>query len=81
MRVGILEKLPILHTKSAIFAFLLRVRSYANEALMSLPVGKNLCGMENFQYFEYLDLIYSALLSDNRAKSWHLVGTDKTYLQ
>ena len=37
--------------------------------------------MENFQYFEYLDLIYSALLSDNGAKSWHLVGTDKTYLQ
>ena len=25
---------------------------------------KNLCGMENFQYFEYLDLNYSALLAD-----------------
>ena len=40
MRVGILKKLPILHTKSAIFTFLLRVRSYANEAVTSLLVGK-----------------------------------------
>ena len=68
----------ILNRPFSLFFFLC---SYANEAVTSLPVRKICAEWRTSNIFEYLDLIYSALLSDNRAKSWHLVGTDKTYLQ
>ena len=66
MRVGILEKLPILHTE-----LLLHVRSYANEAVTSLLVGK-LCVMarrpEQIPIFRIFPLEYLSAFSrlDNK---------------
>ena len=53
MSVKILEKLPILHTDR--MELLLCVQSYANEAVMSLPVGK--FHAEGGQYGEYSNIL------------------------
>ena len=42
MRVGILEKLPILHTKLAIFGLLVHMLHMQISRVTSLPVGKSM---------------------------------------
>ena len=67
MRVGILEKLPILHTKLAIFGPLVCMLRMQISQVMLLLVRKKRGGQDRFQIIKYFESDYLALLSDNRA--------------
>ena len=71
MTVGILEKLPILHTKSAIFGLcghgltLSDVTHMRKGNFFRKRVGQA-ASMENFQIIKYFDPNISVLLSDKK---------------